>query len=228
MLTADGRPLAEATVRIKNRQLDQPSRAEGFVAFEGTDELRTGRDGRFNEPLPLPMGYEFRARAEAFGFEPAETEWVANPKGDMPDLRLHMAVGVRAGGRARARRAGQAGRRSRGLPVRRRSPKDPRYDRRRRPVSSSRRPQRRRGSSSSRKRAFTSSAGASGQTSDRLTSPSAGLMNLQPRCSSPRPIRFPATRARDRPHDPGRGPQDSRRLLSDDATHAELCNCGSC
>ena len=57
VLDSDGQPLAGATVHVKIAQLDQPFDMGAECPFEGLDELRTGRDGRYRTPDQIPIGY---------------------------------------------------------------------------------------------------------------------------------------------------------------------------
>jgi hypothetical protein len=96
VLGPDGRPLADATVRVKIRPTDQAASSGGDFAFEGSKEIRTGRDGRYKTPAQLPIGYEYRVAAQAPGYEPGKSGWVVAPAVDVADLRLRRSIGTRA------------------------------------------------------------------------------------------------------------------------------------
>ncbi len=96
VLGADGRPMPGALVRVKVRPPDQwPGEGSDF-AFDGAEEVRTGRDGRYQTPAQLPIGYEYRVAAQAPGHEPGTSSWVVAPGTVVPDLRLRRSVGTRA------------------------------------------------------------------------------------------------------------------------------------
>jgi hypothetical protein len=96
VLGTDHRPLAGALVQIKIRAPNQPGNSGGDFAFEGSEDVRTGPDGRYRTPAQLPIGNEYRVEAEAPGYEPARSSWLVAPAGGAPDLRLRRSVGVRA------------------------------------------------------------------------------------------------------------------------------------
>ncbi len=95
VLGADGRPLADALVRVKIRPPNERMGSVGGFAFEGSEEVRTGPDGRYRTPDRIPAGYAYRVEAQAPGHEPAESRWVGGPADAIPDLTLRRSVGRR-------------------------------------------------------------------------------------------------------------------------------------
>ncbi len=93
VLGADGEPLAGATVRVKIRPPNQPFGSGGEFAFDGSEEVRTGSDGRFKTPSQLPVEHEYRVEAQAPGYEPGESSWVVGSP-SVRDLRLRRSVGT--------------------------------------------------------------------------------------------------------------------------------------
>ncbi len=117
VLGPDGRPLASATVHVQTRPLDQPLNPGNEFRFQGPEEVRTERDGRYRTPSELPLGQKYRVTAEAPGYDPGETEWFVAPAGNVADLKLRRAAGKRSCHRARGRHGQQAPRGRRGVPV---------------------------------------------------------------------------------------------------------------
>lgn len=95
VLGADGRPLADALIRVKVRPPDQRGTSGGDFAFDRTAEIRSGTDGRYKTPSQLPTGYEYRVEVQAPGHEPAESKWLGWPAVEIPDLTLRRSVGKR-------------------------------------------------------------------------------------------------------------------------------------
>ncbi len=78
------------------RPLDQRGNSGGDFAFHGSEEVRTGRDGRYKTPAQLPVGNEFRVVAQAPGYEQGESGWVVAPPVTIGDLKLQRSAGRRA------------------------------------------------------------------------------------------------------------------------------------
>lgn len=95
VLGAGGRPLAHASVVVQYRPPDQRMFSGSNFSFEGSDNIRTGPDGRYRTPALLPLGNEYRIAAQAPGYEPARSGWVVAPAVEVPDLTLRRAVGTR-------------------------------------------------------------------------------------------------------------------------------------
>ena len=64
-------------------------------AFEGSEEIRTGADGRYRTPAQLPSGHAYRIEAEAAEYEPKESAWIVGPDVGVPDLKLRRSIVVR-------------------------------------------------------------------------------------------------------------------------------------
>lgn len=95
VLGPDGRPLADAEIRVAVRSPGQPMNQGNGIAFRGSAEVRTGPDGRYETPSELPVEHEYRVSVEARGYEPAESQWLADQGGQVPDLTLVKSIGFR-------------------------------------------------------------------------------------------------------------------------------------
>lgn len=95
VLGPDGRPLADAQVRVAIRQPSESHNRGGALVFDGSDEVRTGPDGRYKTPAELPVKHEYRVSAEAPGYEPSTSRWIVDLEGEVPDLTLGKSIGMR-------------------------------------------------------------------------------------------------------------------------------------
>jgi hypothetical protein len=96
VLGSDGPVLANAVVRVWIRPANISGASGREFAFDGSDEIPTGPDGRYQTPAELPTGNAYRVEAEAPGYEPAESDWVVAPTVKVPDVKLRRSVGTRA------------------------------------------------------------------------------------------------------------------------------------
>ncbi|MDR3621780.1 MAG: hypothetical protein P4L85_20675 [Paludisphaera borealis] len=95
VLGPDGRPLADARIRVVIRPPGQPFGQGGGIAFDGTEEVRTGPDGRYKTPAQLPVKHEYRVEAQAPGCEPSMSRWLAEQEVGVSDLALRKSIGAR-------------------------------------------------------------------------------------------------------------------------------------
>ena len=95
VLDSSGRPLAGASVQVKGRVVNEEMTVGSGFVFDGMEEIRTDRDGRFKTAARIPIGYGYRIEAHAPGYRPAESVWVDPPGIDIPDVKLRRMVGMR-------------------------------------------------------------------------------------------------------------------------------------
>jgi len=84
----DGKPVADAEVRVRLRTSSQGFDQGGEVTFEDGREVRTAADGTFRTPPEVPSGHQYRVSIKASGREPAESGWIVAPASTFPDLAL--------------------------------------------------------------------------------------------------------------------------------------------
>ncbi|MGP0066611.1 MAG: carboxypeptidase regulatory-like domain-containing protein, partial [Isosphaeraceae bacterium] len=95
VLGDDGRPMALARIHVWFRQPDQNGLDGNEFAFEGTNEVRTGPDGRYRTPDALPAGNAYRVEAEAPGHDKKRSNWVTGADLAVPALRLRRSIAFR-------------------------------------------------------------------------------------------------------------------------------------
>ncbi len=88
VLSPDGRPVANARIGLELRKADQNIGTGSDFRFDSVLEIKTNDDGAFQTPSELPVGTEYRVKAEAFGFSASLSRW-ANPAATKPvEVRL--------------------------------------------------------------------------------------------------------------------------------------------
>lgn len=95
VLRPNGKPLANASIRVRLRAPDDGFGQGAEFTFEEGREVRTGSDGRFRTPEQLPIGNQYRVEARATGFDPVESTWIVPPDLNVPDLTLRRSVATR-------------------------------------------------------------------------------------------------------------------------------------
>ncbi len=79
VVSAEGKPIAGALVRLRTKELDDKGQVEGFplVEFDGLYTLRTDASGKFRTPPYLDIDAEYTALIQADGYEPGQATWVS-------------------------------------------------------------------------------------------------------------------------------------------------------
>ncbi|APW59122.1 carboxypeptidase-like regulatory domain-containing protein [Paludisphaera borealis] len=95
VLGPDGRPLADAQIRVMIRAPVQGFNSGSPFMFGESEEVRTGPDGRYKTPAQLPVKHEYRIEAQASRCEPSMSRWLVGQAVEVPDLVLRRSIGVR-------------------------------------------------------------------------------------------------------------------------------------
>ena len=84
VLDADGKPVANALVKLQSRGQGQYPQFAQQVVLVGIREVRTGPDGVFRTPGELEgRTAEYYAEVSAVGFPSTRTDWTPAPQGDL-------------------------------------------------------------------------------------------------------------------------------------------------
>ncbi len=96
VLGPDGQPISGALIQVRIRALDQQGHSGVEFAFDGSEPLRTGPDGRYRTPDQLPIGNQYQVEAEAPGFDSMSSGWSPPDTLNVADLTLRRAIKNRA------------------------------------------------------------------------------------------------------------------------------------
>ncbi|HKI18949.1 MAG TPA: carboxypeptidase-like regulatory domain-containing protein, partial [Isosphaeraceae bacterium] len=99
VLGTDGRPVANASVRVQYRKDKGPRGwTIGSIHFDGIDEIRTAADGTFQTPRQLGLALDYRSQAIAEGFVSESTDFLKPASVEfnvLSDLMLRRALTLR-------------------------------------------------------------------------------------------------------------------------------------
>lgn len=99
VLGTDGRPIANALVRVWCRKTKGPyGPVTGSMDFSRIQEIRTDDDGKFQTPRELNIAHDYSIEAVALGCVSESTDFVNPAPGDfnvLPDLLLRRALKLR-------------------------------------------------------------------------------------------------------------------------------------